>query len=81
VSDVANNLTNRALIARLTEEMRIPAIYSYRESVEARGLVAYSYDLSDMFRGIASQIDYIRYSKARDQAIFRSSSTANSSYP
>jgi ABC-type uncharacterized transport system substrate-binding protein len=59
VSNVANNFTNRALIAHLAEEMRIPAIYSYRESVKAGGLMAYSYDLSDMLRGIAGQIDQI----------------------
>jgi putative tryptophan/tyrosine transport system substrate-binding protein len=44
VLDSPDVLTNRALIAALIEEAKIPAIYPFSESLDAGGLIAYSKD-------------------------------------
>ncbi len=59
VSDQAEHTTNRRLVAELTEENRLPAIYAYREPVEAGGLMAYAVDVSAMYRHVAKDIDLI----------------------
>jgi putative tryptophan/tyrosine transport system substrate-binding protein len=43
----------------LAAESRIPAIYPNREFVDMGGLMAYSYDLADIYRRAADQIDQI----------------------
>jgi putative ABC transport system substrate-binding protein len=42
------------LIADLAARFRVPAIYPYREFVEVGGLMAYSVDVPDMMRRVAS---------------------------
>src|SRR6267143_4332589 len=59
VSDEAENLTNRATIVELAGKARIAAIYSYRDYVEAGGLMAYSPDLADIWRRVANHVDEI----------------------
>jgi putative tryptophan/tyrosine transport system substrate-binding protein len=59
VGDQPENFTNRRLIVELTEMGRLPAISPYREHVELGGLMAYAYDLGDMGRGAADQVDQI----------------------
>src|SRR5882757_3865751 len=51
VSDEAEHFTYRRLLVELAAKTRIPAIYAYREHVELGGLMAYSFDLEDLFRG------------------------------
>ena len=46
----------RAAIAGLAAAARLPAIYPFRENVEAGGLMAYSVDLLEIFRRAAAQI-------------------------
>jgi len=41
---------------RIGRETRIPAIYAYREHVELGGLMAYSFDLEELYRDSARQI-------------------------
>jgi putative ABC transport system substrate-binding protein len=43
----------------LANEARIPALYPYREFVEAGGLLAYAVDLQELFRGTGDQLDKI----------------------
>jgi putative ABC transport system substrate-binding protein len=43
----------------LTAEARIPAIYAFSESVDAGGLMAYSFDLTELIKRVASDIDAI----------------------
>jgi len=59
VSDETEHLTNRATIVELAAQGRIFTIYSHREFVEVGGLMAYSIDLADIYRHLASVIDSI----------------------
>ena len=52
-------LTNRIQIATLALDMRLPTIYSYREFVEAGGLVSYGPDIPALFRRAADLVDKI----------------------
>jgi putative ABC transport system substrate-binding protein len=49
----------RARIATLAAEHRLPAIYGFREYVDAGGLMSYGASLSETFRRAASYIDKI----------------------
>jgi putative tryptophan/tyrosine transport system substrate-binding protein len=59
VSDEPENSTNRKTIVELAAKGRIPAIYPFRDYVEAGGLMAYSIDLADISRRLANLIDKI----------------------
>jgi putative ABC transport system substrate-binding protein len=56
VSDESVHFTHRRLLVELAAKTRIPAIYAYREHVELGGLMAYSFDLEELFRGSARQV-------------------------
>ena len=53
VSDAADHLAHRHLIADLAARYRLPAIYPYREFVDAGGLLSYGIDLVDLYRRLA----------------------------
>jgi putative ABC transport system substrate-binding protein len=53
------NFTYRELIVGLVNEMRIPAIYPVRQFVELGGLMSYAFDLDELFRYAARQMDMI----------------------
>ena len=59
VSDQAENFTYRRLIVELAATSGLPAIYPYREQVEAGELMAYAPDLLDVYRRAAGYIDQI----------------------
>jgi putative ABC transport system substrate-binding protein len=52
-------LTRRAEIAELATSMRLPAIYTFREFVQAGGLMSYGSDLPDLYRRAATYVDRI----------------------
>jgi putative ABC transport system substrate-binding protein len=54
VSDGSDLLAIRQLIADLAARFRVPAIYPYREFVEAGGLMAYGVDVADLMRRVAT---------------------------
>ena len=47
------------LIAGLVGEMKLPAIFTFVEAVEAGGLMAYSFDLIELYQRAANNIDAI----------------------
>ncbi len=59
VIDDAGLFPHRQLIVELASKGRIPAIYAHRIFVEPGGLMAYSFDLAEMYRHAAGQIDGI----------------------
>ncbi len=59
IADSPDVMANRALIAKLVNEARLPAIFPFFEIVEAGGLMAYSFDLVELNKRAASDIDAI----------------------
>jgi ABC-type uncharacterized transport system substrate-binding protein len=59
VSDEGEHITNRVLLVELIAKSSLPAIYPYRELVQAGGLMAYSVDFVDAHRRVAGQITEI----------------------
>jgi putative ABC transport system substrate-binding protein len=50
---------NRELIAEFAARQRLPAMYSFREYVEAGGLMSYGTSFPDLFRRAATYVDKI----------------------
>src|SRR5262249_19425386 len=46
----------KALLVELTQQLRLPAIYTYRDFAEAGGLMSYSSDFKSLIRRQAAQI-------------------------
>lgn len=50
IADEVENYTNRFLLLRLIQQARVPAVFDYRDLVEAGGLMAYCWDLKGAYR-------------------------------
>ena len=59
ISDMPYNFANRRLIVQLASEGRLPAIYPWRGAVETGGLMAYFFEVTDLYRHVAAQLDLI----------------------
>ena len=59
VMPYATLLPERARIAAMAARQRLPAVYAYRENVEAGGLMSYGADLATQFRRSAAYVDRI----------------------
>jgi putative ABC transport system substrate-binding protein len=59
VVDSADVFRNSTLIARLVSELRFPLMFTFLEPVEAGGLMAYSFDLIELYKRAADNIDAI----------------------
>ena len=63
---------NAALIAKLVLDAKLPAIFTHPEAVEAGGLMAYSFDLIELYKHSANTIDAIlRGAKPGDIPIYQ----------
>ena len=72
VTEESENLKNRRLIIELAAKSRLPTIYTYRQLVEAGGLMAYGIDLSDLGHRMADVADKIlKGAKPADIPIFQ----------
>jgi putative ABC transport system substrate-binding protein len=59
VGDSPDAMTNRRLIAGLIGAAGLPAMYPFPDFVEEGGLIAYSYDLVELNKRVANNIDAI----------------------
>ena len=59
VGDNPDTMTNRAVIADLIGTASLPAMYALPEFVKAGGLIAYSFDLVELNKRVANDIDAI----------------------
>jgi len=59
VSSTSELFAYRRLIVDLVEKSRLPAIYAFRDYVEAGGLMAYEIDLAELFRRMANDVHQI----------------------
>jgi putative ABC transport system substrate-binding protein len=59
VMDSPDVFRNSALLARLVGEFKLPSIFAFVEPVEAGALMAYSFDLIELYRRAANDIDSI----------------------
>jgi putative ABC transport system substrate-binding protein len=59
VVDSPDVFRNSTLIARLVGESRLPSMFTFFEPVEAGGLMAYSFDLVELYKRAANNIDAI----------------------
>jgi putative tryptophan/tyrosine transport system substrate-binding protein len=51
--------TNQSVVIQLAASHRLPAIYTFRDFVDAGGLVSYGASLSDLYRRAAGYVDKI----------------------
>src|SRR5262249_27086833 len=51
--------THRTRIVKLAAKSRLPAIYFFREFLEAGGLMSYAANIADMYRRAATYVDKI----------------------
>ena len=59
VSSTSELFPYRQLIVDLAEKSRLPAMYAFRDYVEAGGLMAYETDLAELFRRMADDVHQI----------------------
>jgi putative ABC transport system substrate-binding protein len=63
-------VSQRSRIAQFAIENKLPSVYTFREHIEAGGLIAYTPDYHDLFRRAANYVDRIlRGSKPGELAI------------
>jgi len=63
---------NNPLIAKLVGDAKLPAIFAFAEATEAGGLMAYSFDLIELYKRVANNIDAIlRGAKPGDIPIYQ----------
>ena len=72
VVDSPEVFQNSTLIAKLLGDAKLPAIFFHPEAVEAGGLMAYSFDLIELYKRVANNIDAIlRGAKPGDIPIYQ----------
>ena len=72
VVDSPETFQKGTLIAKLLGDAKLPAIFAHSEDVEAGGLMAYSFDLIELYTRVGNNIDAIlRGAKPRDIPIYQ----------
>ena len=72
VSSTSELFAYRRLIVDLVEKSRLPAIYAFRDYVEAGGLMAYETDLAELFRRMANDVhEILKGAKPGDIPIYQ----------
>ena len=74
VGDASVNFTNRKEIVALTNELRLPTMFPYREFVDEGGLIAYAVEIRELWRRAAHCVDeLLRGAKVGDVPFFQAS--------
>jgi putative ABC transport system substrate-binding protein len=74
ISEETENYAHRFLLVQLIQQIRLPAIYSYREQAEAGGFMSYSWDLKSSARRNAMQAaEILRGANPGDMPYFQES--------
>jgi putative tryptophan/tyrosine transport system substrate-binding protein len=74
VGDASANFTYRKEIVALTNDLRLPTMFPYREFVDEGGLVAYAVEARDLWRRAADSVDeLLRGAKVNDVPFFQAS--------
>ncbi|MGY3237518.1 putative ABC transport system substrate-binding protein [Bradyrhizobium sp. USDA 4472] len=74
VGDAAPNYTFRRDVVAVTNELRLPTMFPYRDFVEEGGLIAYAIDIQNLWRRAAHCVDeLLRGSKVSDVPIYQAS--------
>jgi putative ABC transport system substrate-binding protein len=72
VSDASENFAHIGLTVELAEQARLPTLHSYREFVTKGGLMAYAFDVQDMFVRAARYADAIlKGAKPADMPVYQ----------
>ena len=72
VSDASENFAHIGLTAELVEQARLPTLHAYREFVIKGGLMAYAFDVQDMFvRGARYADAILKGAKPADMPIYQ----------
>jgi putative tryptophan/tyrosine transport system substrate-binding protein len=59
VMDTADALTHRVAISEAIAEVRLPAMHAFTEAVDAGSLMAYAFDLKELIKRVAGDVDAI----------------------
>jgi putative ABC transport system substrate-binding protein len=59
IGDGPSGFVHRHLIVNLIEEIRLPAVYPFREYMDVGGLMAYAVELRSLYAHMAKQVDQI----------------------
>ena len=74
VGDAAPNYTYRRDVVALTNELRLPTMFPYRDFVQEGGLIAYAIDIRNLWRRAADCVDeLLRGRKVGDVPIYQAS--------
>jgi putative ABC transport system substrate-binding protein len=74
VGDASVNFTNRKEIVALTNELRLPTMFPYREFVDEGGLIAYAVEIRELWRRAAHCVDeLLRGARVGDIPFFQAS--------
>ena len=74
VGDAAPNYTYRRDVVALTNELRLPTMFPYRDFLEEGGLIAYAIDIRNLWRRAADCVDELfRGRKVSDVPIYQAS--------
>ena len=75
LSEETENYPYRILLVELIQQVRLPAIYSYREQVEAGGFMSYSWDMKSALRRNAKQVaEYCHGARSGRDTVFSGNS-------
>jgi putative ABC transport system substrate-binding protein len=74
VGDASTNFTYRKEIIALTNELRLPTMFPYREFVDEGGLVAYAVEVRELWRRAAHCVDaLLRGARVSDVPYYQAS--------